>query len=214
MKGLSITDSAESLDDSYINAMTKPKNHLNKLLHSKWEPWARRSKYQGEHDVHVLLDRRENPLYDRFVCVQKYGFAIPNEVALKKLADYGPIIEIGSGKGYWAYLLKARGVDIITVDDRPHGSDDWCQDTIQQDGAEYLDEHDGCPDRTLFLCWPDVDDSVIRAYDGKYAIIISEMSTWELAESDEQVYWQLKETVEIPLWPGMHDKMHIYYRIH
>lgn len=39
------------------------------------------------------------PLIDRYSCV------IANENALETIAKYSPIIEIGAGSGYWAYLL-------------------------------------------------------------------------------------------------------------
>ena len=42
----------------------------------------------------------------------EFGFAIPNEAALKRLAQFPKLIEIGAGLGYWAALLRARQVDI------------------------------------------------------------------------------------------------------
>lgn len=47
---------------------------------------------------------------------EKYAWAIPNNKALDILKHYSPIVEIGSGKGYWASLLRRQGVDIICYD--------------------------------------------------------------------------------------------------
>lgn len=47
---------------------------------------------------------------------EKYAWAIPDERALTILKSFSPLIEIGSGKGYWAKLLQNRGVDIIGFD--------------------------------------------------------------------------------------------------
>jgi len=48
--------------------------------------------------------------------IKKYAWAIPDEKALKIVAEFGPIIELGAGLGYWAWLLQQRGVDIIAFD--------------------------------------------------------------------------------------------------
>ena len=46
-----------------------------------------------------------------------YAWAIPNNLALRIIQHYGPVIEIGAGKGYWARLLvDSFGVDILCFD--------------------------------------------------------------------------------------------------
>ena len=45
-----------------------------------------------------------------------YAWAIPDERALKIIREYGPIVEMGAGRAYWARLLEARGVDIVAYD--------------------------------------------------------------------------------------------------
>ena len=41
---------------------------------------------------------------------------MPNARALAIIAHFAPIVEVGSGTGYWAGELKARGVDINAYD--------------------------------------------------------------------------------------------------
>jgi hypothetical protein len=48
--------------------------------------------------------------------VDKYSWAIPNDQALNIISQFSPIVEIGSGKGYWASLLRKIGVDILCYD--------------------------------------------------------------------------------------------------
>jgi hypothetical protein len=48
--------------------------------------------------------------------VAKYAWAIPNEEALETIAKYGPIVEIGAGNGYWAFLLRSMGVEVKAFD--------------------------------------------------------------------------------------------------
>ena len=38
------------------------------------------------------------------------AFAVPSNAALAMVARYGPIVEMGCGTGYWASLLRERGV--------------------------------------------------------------------------------------------------------
>lgn len=48
---------------------------------------------------------------------EEYSWAIPNDQALKIIQHYGPVIEIGAGKGYWARLLvEHMDVDILCFD--------------------------------------------------------------------------------------------------
>jgi hypothetical protein len=50
------------------------------------------------------------------------GFAIPNNAALEKIKMlHGPIVQVGAGAGYWAALLRIRGVDIVVYDINPPG---------------------------------------------------------------------------------------------
>lgn len=47
---------------------------------------------------------------------EKYAWAIPDERALDICAAFAPLIEIGAGAGYWARLLRDRGVDVTPYD--------------------------------------------------------------------------------------------------
>ncbi|MGH3211304.1 MAG: hypothetical protein ACRDNO_26460 [Trebonia sp.] len=50
-----------------------------------------------------------------------FAWAIPDEGALAVLARHGPLLECGAGTGYWAALLRARGVDVLASDLAPPG---------------------------------------------------------------------------------------------
>lgn len=90
---------------------------------------------------------------------QRYSYVFPDDRALATIARLGPLVEMGAGTGYWAFRLRARGVDIIAVDqappdgDRPnryHAPTPTWTEVIAGD-AEVLTGH---AERTLFLCWP------------------------------------------------------------
>lgn len=92
------------------------------------------------------------------------------------MKQFGPIIEIGAGNGYWARMLQMRDVDIIAFD--LHATSVWFP--VQEGTPEILSEH---KDRTLFLCYPDdfeeSEDSMalscLQAYTGTYIIHVGEM---------------------------------------
>src|ERR1700716_2853651 len=102
--------------------------------------------------------------YDRRVwCVRRCAFAVQTEEALATLARYAPIVELGAGTGYWAFLLRHRGVDIVAFDIAPPGQfpnaykfEPRTWTAVLQGGVEVLDQY---PDHTLFLCWPGYKDT-------------------------------------------------------
>lgn len=117
-----------------------------------------------------------------------YSWAVPNDAALDAIAEHSPngVVEIGAGGGYWAKLLRARGVDVIAYDPDPdggtpnaNGQGGW------HDGTRWsevlLGDHTsvtGHPDRTLFLCWPSYDwawtDQVLDLYEGSTVVYVGE----------------------------------------
>jgi SAM-dependent methyltransferase len=88
---------------------------------------------------------------------REYAWGIPTQHALETIAKYAPILELGAGSGYWAYLLRKKGVDILAYDRSPpslrpkrawHGKQ-WTG--VVYGRARKAAKH---PDRTLLLCWP------------------------------------------------------------
>ncbi|EGZ05756.1 hypothetical protein PHYSODRAFT_532741 [Phytophthora sojae] len=64
----------------------------------------------------------------------KYSWAIPDERALQIIKHYGPIVEMGAGSGYWARLLRLRGVDVVAYDLHVAGDDD--EETKEEEGED------------------------------------------------------------------------------
>lgn len=160
----------------------------------------------------------------RFPLVRKYGFAIPDDDAINCIASYsnGSVIELGSGCGYWASLLREKGVDVICVDDMSwKNNDSWHWDQIYTEPTvgsyEHLDEY---PNHTLFMCWPnyntDFAKDSLQAYKGDTFIYVGEGrggctgndAFHELIEAE----WEIAEEVCIPQWPGIHDMLHVFKR--
>jgi hypothetical protein len=47
---------------------------------------------------------------------QKYAWAIPDARALRIIKHFAPVVEMGAGTGYWCYLLRQNGIDIVAYD--------------------------------------------------------------------------------------------------
>ena len=90
----------------------------------------------------------------------QFGFAVPDDAALARVARHSPngVVEIGAGLGYWARLLADRGTDVVAYDIVPPPAPDnqWFARVdpgvpVAPGSERAAREH---PDRTLLLVWP------------------------------------------------------------
>lgn len=153
--------------------------------------------------------------------VLKYSWAIPNEAALNTILKYGSkIVEIGSGSGYWASLLRKKGANILAVDDQTEEFSQQYHPIIKSDGKKYLLSHaEECEARTLLMIWSRSNfiDEVIEAYNthqGETIILISELQGGSTGVFNTEKFrdWKLEESSEIPVWLFKHDSLQVYRR--
>ena len=137
--------------------------------------WAslRSSRAQRAEDMTRALLARDRAQLRRLKAerneyTHRYAYAIPTLEALEVLRKCAPLIEIGAGTGYWAWLLRQLGTDILCYDARPPALEDdqnrfhartSCWTDVQPGDERKLNEH---PARTLFLCWPPPGESMAR----------------------------------------------------
>lgn len=157
-------------------------------------------------------------LDDRNKLVEKYSWAIPNHEALIVLQRYSPILEIGAGKGYWAYLMRknetaVQAFDLKSSENTP-GS--WSMVLeINENTFNYTHGH------TLFLCWPPYENPMaydaITKFEGENVIYIGE--GYEGYTADEKFHDYLFDNfvqvdeVKIPQWWGIYDDMTVWQRL-
>jgi hypothetical protein len=157
---------------------------------------------------------------------QAYSWAIPDEEAIRTLAQFSPLVEIGAGRGYWTALLQKMGADIVAYDLNPphthqnawHPKDGTPSYTsVFVGGPEVVRDHQ---DRNLFLCWPPYDDPMayncLYWYRGKHVIYIGEGHGG--CTGDDKFHntlerdFELIMRVEIPVWRGIHDSLEVWER--
>ena len=198
---------------SYLEPGANPLLDLHKSLngHQKLVEWM------SDFDVY---QRKMSSVFDAQI---SYSFAIPDEEALDTLTRLAPIVEIGAGSGYWAAMLRSRGVEISAYDEAPVGSGkengfgvkrSWTD--VSVGGPEKLVDY---PDCTLFLCWPPYKEPMaldcLKHWKGKNLVVVGEdqgcTGCPDFARQISQEFNCVKK-VFIPKWPGFHDYMSVYRR--
>jgi hypothetical protein len=142
-----------------------------------------------------------------------YAYAVPTDLALETIQKYGPIVEIGAGTGYWARLLKSKGISVAAYDSVPTTTEGEQNEyhanvppffPVIRSGVQVVRK---TATSSLFLCFPPPEDTMafeaVKLYSGQYVIHVGE---WEgftgSAEFEKYLYsnFQLLERVELPNW--------------
>lgn len=150
----------------------------------------------------------------------KYAWAVPNDEAIRTIQKEGPIVEIGAGTGYWAYLLRQVGVEVHAYDAKP-GHNHWCSHDpwthVEVGGPEKVLDHPQC---TLMLCWPPYNESLahdcVELYTGTTVVYIGEDPYGCTGDSAYHEYMDRRfkraNTVSIPQWFSINDYLEVWHR--
>lgn len=104
-----------------------------------------------------------------------FGCVVPSYESLqviRKVAKGRPVVEIGSGTGYWAYMLRRMGLKVDAVDNlQSEYRTLWISDIIVRDGEKYLETEKGAKSAVLLLVYPivgmDFTTKILKAYKGR-----------------------------------------------
>lgn len=153
--------------------------------------------------------------------IQRYGFAILDTPTVRRLRSYAPLVEVGSGSGYWAYECRRAGVDVVATDPGTgryrtvHWSPYGRVETLT--GVEAVERY---PDRTLLIVWPDLDHSwpanTVTAFQGQVILYVGESRGG--ATGTDAFFDRLEDQFRkvgdyaIPQFWGLHDSLQVYRR--
>ncbi len=161
---------------------------------------------------------------ERADLVMKYAFTIPYHELIVEIASRGPIVEIGAGSGYWAWMLSQAGADVMAVDkyspDEVSPWDFMSANRWYDDTWYYVDEGEArsagaYPERNLFLAWPMFSHPMaldaLNSYEaagGKTVIFLGDASM----AGDENFHQKLNSfpsVTRIPCmgWPGLREEL-------
>lgn len=167
------------------------------------------------------IEKHLEPYTARRELVLKYAWAVPDDAALDTIKRYSPrgVVEIGAGTGYWAGLLRERGVEVAAYDRHPYrsGHADGCWSQVKRGGPYMASFH---PMKTLFLSWPPYADTMasrcLDTYAGNTLAYIGEGPGGCTGDDDFhhklETEWDVITEIGIPQWEGIHDRLSIYHR--
>lgn len=233
---------------------------VNQIYHPYWEVYSRLVALEREYSslagrVEVLKLARETKfpiacllkvaallacpfpnftfVCNLFFCVlrQRYAYSALSPVTLNMLVALSPLVELGAGNGYIAWLLRQHGADVVALDAFPveegrnwffytklglptRSGKSWT--TVDKGDARTLMRFIG---RTLLLCWPPRNSMAfdsLRYFDGPNLVLIldrtccaSKAFFLELKRN-----WILVHSVETGSWSECHvETLEIYTRI-
>lgn len=160
----------------------------------------------------------------------KYAWGIPTDEAIREIAKFSPIVEIGAGTGYWAGLLAKAGADVLAYDLYPptgprrknefHANRPFLYHQVTKGGPWKVIKQSH---RALFLCWPPYGGkpgkmaaSCLAKYSGKIVIYVGEGYGGCTANDDFhdllRTDFRTVAVISIPQWFGIHDKVMIFER--
>ena len=154
----------------------------------------------------------EADTHERIALVEHYSWAIPTDAAIRTLVAHDPLLEVGAGRGYWAWCVEQMGGDIVATDLKPP-RDTWT--TVKaMDARDAVEDH---PDRTLVLCSPETDrrwpTDAIHASDARYVVTIGNEPhpTTRLAHELGQ-HWFEVDTRPLPTFFGLPSRLAVHRR--
>ncbi|KAM3504948.1 hypothetical protein MY11210_008163 [Beauveria gryllotalpidicola] len=230
-------------DRRYIHAALEPKLTIPKVKSSLiynpyfqfWEwschalewcgPCASSERVATSH--HVL------PIF-----MHHFGCATPSHESLEMLrilADGRDVADIGSGNGYWSFMLRAYGLKSHPVDNMQSAwRVSWVGDTVISDGVKWLKRHEHGKQMVLLLVYPIVGGGIqggiqgaftrdlVNAYDGDTIAVVGtqnrngytgfmNMTMAEYMEK-EQPHWTRVVQISLPSFGGKDEALFVFQR--
>ncbi|KAK7518051.1 uncharacterized protein IWZ02DRAFT_491847 [Phyllosticta citriasiana] len=166
------------------------------------------------------------PTWDALSLIQQLAQHAPPQPKPKGWPGRG-VLEIGSGNGYWALLLRRAGVSVTAVDNlHSEWRTMWIGDTVFADGIQYLKQNGGARDKILLLVYPqvgaDFTGKVLRAYEGDYIVVAGTQNhngftgfqTETIAEwmAREKKEFERVAQVPLPSFAGKDEALFVFVR--
>ena len=119
------------------------------------------------------------------VFMHHFGCTVPSYESLEIIKYFArdgtknkgrAVLDMGSGNGYWAYMLRRLGVEVVAVDNRQSEYRAvWIGDTIIAEGEKYLRDRGGCKQQVLLMVYPvvsaDFTAKILKSYTGDTVIV-------------------------------------------
>lgn len=159
------------------------------------------------------------PIEYRPWLVDNFAWAIPNDAAIQAIVDRGDCVEIGAGRGYWAYRVSQAGGTLTAYDaghyKNTNGPGVWT-DVLSLSACDVVLPADS----TLFICWPDFEAcwplETLNRWEGETLIYVGEglggCCATDAFHEHLDAQWCLEEEIDIPTFFGIHDVFQTWSR--
>lgn len=204
----------------------KSKNHVNPY-YDFWCWSCQNLEWAGpeEGTANIKTSHHILPIF-----MHHFGCVVPSYESLeviKQLAGKRAVVEIGSGNGYWTYMLRRLGLSVQAVDNlQSQYRTLWVGDTLTKNGENYLVDEKGCEDAVLLLVYPivssDFTSKVLETYKGDTLCIAGTQNrSGYTAFKDKTIDEYMKaekieyeKTIQIPLpsFPGKDEALYVFER--
>ena len=144
---------------------------------------------------------------------------------IRQVAQGREVYDIGSGNGYWTYMLRRQGVKVWAVDDGQSAwRTMWVGDTISADGAKWLKGRKGGKEGVCLMVYPVVGGeftrSVVEAYEGRTVVVAGTMNRngytgfkeQKVDEWMEERGWKTMVRIPLPSFPGKDEGLIVFER--
>ena len=164
------------------------------------------------------------------VFMHHFGCVVPSYESLeiiRQTTRKRTVVEIGSGNGYWAYMLRRMGVSVDAVDNmESEYRTMWIGDTISSDGVGYLTKQPTSRTAVLLLVYPIVGSNftsrILETYKGDTIVIAGTQNgngytafkekTIEQHVAAEMVEFEKKVQIALPSFAGKDEALFVFER--
>lgn len=165
--------------------------------------------------------------YHHFCCVVPSGEVLYIILELAKEAGVDGVVDMASGNGYWAYMLRRVKVNVQAVDNMASEYRTmWVSDTMKSDGVEYLKRNNGSKDRILLMVYMVTAEiftkRVLQAYKGDTVVVVGTQNanrytgfadcTVEEYFEREMPGWEMTCRIAMPSFAGKDEGMYVWKR--
>lgn len=137
------------------------------------------------------------------------------------------VLDMASGNGYWTYMLRRMGLDVVAVDNMESvWRYTWVLDTVNSNGVEWMKRKEGAKNRVLLMVYMVTKGTftkeILRAYKGVTVVVVGtqnanrytgfrDMGIEEYFEK-EMTGWALKIRIALPSFAGKDDALYVFQK--
>ncbi|KAM4065171.1 hypothetical protein HRG_004492 [Hirsutella rhossiliensis] len=169
------------------------------------------------------------------ILMHHFGCATPSHESLellKTLAAGRAVADVGSGNGYWAFMLRCYGLTVHAVDSmQSEWRVNWVDDTVIMDGTRWLRNNAHGKDLVLLLVYPVVGPadgtftrSLVESYRGDTIAVVGTQNgngytgfrsmTMDQYMAREHREWTRVVQIPLPSFAGKDEALFVFQRGH